>query len=219
LVVAVGAFPIAGLLLVIVASRSPGRHMPQPLRLSTRDLPAVVRAAWPFAVAELVFQFYARADVILVLWIVGEAAAGIYASAFKFVEVGLVPLFFLGLAAYPDLSRLAERDDALSSAFGQLLRNSLFVAGIVAWGLVFVVPNVVGLILGDRFVGVGPLVRIMAALPPLMAPQPSWKQEARTETPAAQPAGPARWHRAMNWSKTSSVDATSLAVLVSALVV
>ncbi len=169
LVWALSAFPIAGALLVIAASRSPRHHLGQRLGLSAHDLPAIVRAAWPFAVAELVFQFYARADVILVLWIVGGAAAGIYASAFKFVEVGLVPLFFLGLAAYPGLSRLAGRDDELAAVYNHLLRNSLFVGGLVGWGLVFVVPNAVGPILGDRFLGVGPLVRIMSVLPVLMA--------------------------------------------------
>jgi O-antigen/teichoic acid export membrane protein len=169
LVAAIAAFPVAGLLLVVMASRSPRQHLGRGLSVSTRDLPAIVRAAWPFAMAELVFQFYARADVILVLWIVGEAAAGIYASAFKFVEVGLVPLFFLGLAAYPGLSRLAERDGDLTGAYEHLLRNSLFVAGVVSWGLIFVVPSVVGPILGGRFLSVGPLVRIMSILPVLMA--------------------------------------------------
>ena len=171
LLVTVAAFPAAGALLLIIALRSPKRHLGSIVWTASRqDVWSVVHAAWPFAAAEVVFQFYARADVILVLWIVGEAAAGIYASAFKFVEVGLVPLFFLGLAAYPGLTRLgADGGDRLTLAVDRMVTAVLFVSGLVAWGLVFVVPNVVTPLLGERFQNVGGLVRIMATLPPLMA--------------------------------------------------
>lgn len=168
---AVAVFPISGAILLFFAIQSPRRLLGSiDWRVTTSDIRSIISTAWPFAVAEVVFQFYARADVILVLWILGEAAAGIYASAFKFVEVGLVPIFFLGLAAYPGLSRLASAGSAdWMLAINRLVTGALSISGLVSWGLVFVVPLVASWLLGDRFHDVGGLVRIMAALPPLMA--------------------------------------------------
>jgi O-antigen/teichoic acid export membrane protein len=171
LVIALLGFPVAGLVLSGVATASASRHA-RSLSLST-SWPAVastVRAAWPFAASEVVMQIYARADLIMLSLIIGTTAAGIYASGFKFVEVGVMPLVFLGVAAYPRLSRLFEPDPHGFTEFATgLLRGTLFLGGLLAWALYFLVPVAIVPLFGDRFASAAPIVRIMAGLALLSA--------------------------------------------------
>lgn len=171
LVIALLGFPVGGLVLSGVATASALRHG-RSLSLSTSWLAvaSTARAAWPFAASEVVMQIYARADLIMLSLIIGTASAGIYASAFKFVEVGVMPLVFLGVAAYPRLSRLFEPDPrGFTELATDLLRGTLFLGGLLAWALYFLVPVAIVPLFGDRFTAAAPIVRIMAGLALLSA--------------------------------------------------
>jgi O-antigen/teichoic acid export membrane protein len=171
LVAALIAFPVAGLALAVVAGASARRRVGlAPLRVGWPAVVSTVRAAWPFAASDIVFQVYARTDLVLLTLIAGEAVAGIYASGFKFVEVGTMPLAFLSIAAFPQLSRLFERNPRDFSAYAdKLLRRTLFLGGLMAWGFCFVMPVVIVPVFGPRFAEAVPLMRPMAGLTLLFA--------------------------------------------------
>jgi len=171
LTVALIGFPLGGLALATVAATSALRFGGQfRLHTSRSAIVQTIRAAWPFGVTDLVFQVYARADLVLLSLFAGEAVAGIYASGFKFVEVGTMPLTFLNVAAFPRLSRLCEADPSEFSEFAdKVLRSTLFLGGVVAWGLFFVMPWVVVPLFGARFAPTAPLMRPLAALAFLFA--------------------------------------------------
>ena len=171
LVAALIAFPVAGLALAIVAAASARRRVGlAPLRVRWPAVVSTVRAAWPFAASDIVFQVYARTDLVLLTLIAGEAVAGIYASGFKFVEVGTMPLSFLSIAAFPQLSRLFERNPQDFGAYAdKLLRRTLFLGGLIAWGFCFVMPVVIVPVFGHRFAQAVPLMRPMAGLTLLFA--------------------------------------------------
>jgi O-antigen/teichoic acid export membrane protein len=166
LVSALAVFPLAGLLFLAAAAASAVRHgAVLRLRISLAAARATVRAAWPFAASEVVFQVYARAGLVILALVAGDAAAGIYTSGFKFVEVGMMPLVFVGVAAYPRLSHSFEHDPQGFAAFGaNLLRAALFLGGLLAWGLYFVVPPLIVPLFGSRFIEAVAVVRVMAAL-------------------------------------------------------
>lgn len=166
--VALLAYPAAALLMLGFAAGSAARHgarLAPRLRRGDGGALDTARAAWPFAASEIVYQVYARADVIMLTLLAGAAAAGIYASGLKFVEVAASPVLFVGVAAFPGLSRLFDRDPAGFTAAGaKLLRWTLTLGGLIAWGLVFVVPLVLVPALGHRFEEATRVVRLMAAL-------------------------------------------------------
>jgi O-antigen/teichoic acid export membrane protein len=171
LVTALIAFPVAGLFLAAIAAVSAFRHVGSvAARVSWPTVRDTVRVAWPFGASDIVFQVYARADLVLLTLIAGEAAAGIYASGFKFVEVGTMPLSFLSVAAFPELSRLFESDRRGFATFANdLLRRTLFLGGLLAWVLYFCMPAVILPVFGHRFAAVVPLMRLMAGLALLFA--------------------------------------------------
>jgi len=171
LISALIGFPIAGLVLAVIAAGSARRHVGSvPLRAGWGTIGRTVRVAWPFAASDIVFQVYARADLVLLTLVAGQAVAGIYASGFKFVEVGTMPLTFLSVAAFPHLSRLFESDNrGFAAVANGLLRRTLFLGGLIAWGFYFVMPTVIVPVFGYRFAAAASLMRPLAGLALLFA--------------------------------------------------
>ena len=147
------AFPLAGVTLAALSLRSAVAHGVS-LRIS-RDFRGVL-ATWretaAFAGSELLNQFYARADVLLIAYFLGDASVGLYSTDVKFVEVGILPLVLLGTAAYPLLSSHAAHD---KSAFGASARDFtrivFFASGWLGVGLFYLIPLLIVPIFGAKF--------------------------------------------------------------------
>jgi O-antigen/teichoic acid export membrane protein len=153
LAVSLAGFPLAGLVLVGIAAGS-ARARAGALQGpdSLRAVIEMAREVWSFAASELVFQIYTRSGLILISLLAGESAAGIYASGSKFIDVGIMPLIFLGVASYPALSDGFGREPARFVVLARdLLRGTLFLGGLLGWGLWFVVPALIVPLLGERF--------------------------------------------------------------------
>ncbi|MEJ2237992.1 MAG: oligosaccharide flippase family protein [Gemmatimonadales bacterium] len=166
LVLALVPIPLSGLAFLVFGIGS-ARKYDQGLtaEVGLGALRKTLLAIWPFAVSILVYQLYARADVIMLSFMRGEADAGIYASSFKFLEVGALPLYFMGVSAYPALSDLFARQDSRFSraALGFQL-PLLLAASLLAWGLLFVAPHILVPALGEEFRAAIPVVRTLAIL-------------------------------------------------------
>ena len=159
-------FPVAGLVLVALALRNAHLHGASfRFRARWRQLADTVRGAAPFMVCEALGQFYMRVDLLLIVFLLGKANGGWYATDIKIVEVGLMPLVLLGTAAYPVLSRTAAHGVAefvpLSRDF---FRSVLFASGWLAVGLYCLAPLVLTRLLGSAFQPAGNLLPLFAVL-------------------------------------------------------
>ena len=146
-------FPIAGVVLMGLSMRNATLNG-APLRFGTdwQEISHIARATLPFTLCEALGQFYIRADMLVIVNLLGTAAVGWYAADLKMVEVGVMPLILLGTAAYPVLSRTALQDrDGFLKLSEEFLRSVLFVSGWLAVGLYFLVPLVIDFVFGDRF--------------------------------------------------------------------
>lgn len=158
--VLLAGFPVAGVLEVVLAARNAAAHGAA-LRphFDLRRIARTLRASSPFTACELLGQFYARTDFLLIAFLLGNADVGLYATGMKFVEYGIIPLYLLGLAAYPSLSRAAVLDPvAFLESVRELARVMLFLGGWLAVGLAFLVPLLIEPIFGARF---APAVHIL----------------------------------------------------------
>lgn len=88
-----------------------------------------------------------------------------FATGLRLIETALVPLGFFGIAFYPQLSRSFSADigNFRRSAM-QLVWVMLLAGMLVAWGLYFVAPQLLVPVLGERFAGTAPIMRLMAGL-------------------------------------------------------
>ncbi len=146
-------FPVAGIVLAALGLRSAARQGAS-LRpsLAWRGVLSTWRETSAFAGSEVLNQFYARADLLLIAYFLGDAKVGLYSTDIKFVEVGILPLVLLGTAAYPLLSTHAARD---AGAFGRSARDFarivFFFSGWLAVGIYCLIPLLIVPLFGAKF--------------------------------------------------------------------
>lgn len=146
-------FPIAGIVLPCLALRSAVRHGAA-LRLGAAW--SGIRAIWhgtsAFAGSEVLNQFYARTDLLLIAYFLGNAQVGLYSTDIKFVEVGILPLVLLGTAAYPLLSLHAAGDSgSFVRSAHDFTRIVFFCSGLLAVGIYFLLPLLIVPLFGAKF--------------------------------------------------------------------
>jgi PST family polysaccharide transporter len=156
--VALLSFPIAGAVLVTLAYRNSVRHGAT-WRIDPRW--SVLRDTWKrtahFAGSETLNQFYARTDLLLIAYFLGQEHVGLYATDIKFVEVGIVPLVYIGVAVYPILVALADGPQ-FAHAARDLCRVQLMLSGWLAVGISLLIPMLIVPLFGDGFAPATPLL-------------------------------------------------------------
>ena len=170
--VALLPFPAAGFVLVIASTISCFRHVGvTSVRFDLGESRLVLGKIWPFALSIIVFQVYARADVVMLTLLLDEAQAGLYASALKCLEVGGMPLFFVGVATYPVLSAYFASSDVeeFSKLADLMLRVTLTLAGLLAWGLFCIVPVLAVPVFGSEFSPTADIAKWLIGLAVLLA--------------------------------------------------
>jgi O-antigen/teichoic acid export membrane protein len=122
-------------------------------------------AAMPFVGVSILYEVYARVDLIMLHHFIGEAETGQYAVAVRFVTTPLVLAFLIGVAMYPTLSRGSGRDSAEGKALFLSTLKWLGILGMAgAVMLITIGDRVVVVLFGQEFAGSGELVRWMAIL-------------------------------------------------------
>jgi len=166
LAVILAGFPISGLVLVALALRNANLHGARfGFHARWQQVLETVRGAAPFTVCEALGQFYMRVDLLLIMFLLGKANGGWYATDIKIVEVGLMPLVLLGTAAYPVLSRSAAHGVAEFAPLSRdFFRSVLFASGWLAVGLYCLAPLVLTRLLGNAFQPAGHLLPLFAVL-------------------------------------------------------
>ncbi|MDY6947879.1 MAG: oligosaccharide flippase family protein [Pseudomonadota bacterium] len=165
------AFAAGGLLMLVLAVRSAAsfeaRLQPD---LSRRVVLEGARTLWSFAAVGLLGQLLNRIGVIALSLQVGEAAAGIYTTGLKLVEVACLPLVFIGVAAYPRLCQAFADPQAFTQrqGFQRLTRQAftigLLLALLLAVAMYLAVPPLLVPVLGERFGGSEAIIAAMAAI-------------------------------------------------------
>jgi O-antigen/teichoic acid export membrane protein len=156
-------YPLAALVWLVVALRALRRFAPAArVQVSVPAARRIVGILWSFALLEIFAQLFARIGVISLSLSVGDAAAGVFATGLRLIEVALMPLSFLGVAAYPRLSRLFAADlPAFRRSAVDLMWLMLLGGGLAAWGLYFVAPPLLVPVLGERFAGAETWIQTM----------------------------------------------------------
>lgn len=159
------AFAGGGLLMFVLALRSAAsfnvRLQPN---LSRQVVFDGARTLWSFAAVGLLGQLLNRIGVIALSLQVGEAAAGIYTTGLKLVEVACLPLVFIGVAAYPRLCQAFADPIGFQKLTRQALTIGLLLALVLAVAMYLAVPPLLVPVLGDRFAGSEAIIAAMAAI-------------------------------------------------------
>jgi O-antigen/teichoic acid export membrane protein len=100
--------------------------------------------------------------------IAGSAATGIYAAGLKFVEVSMMVVALLGLALYPTLTHLAERDKkGFELAVKTLVRGGFVACVVLGWAIFVFVPDLIPLFFGTEFRETEWIIKLFTLLVPV----------------------------------------------------
>jgi len=159
------AFACGGLLMLVLALRSAASFKARlSPNLSRRNVLEGTRMLWSFAAVGLLGQLLNRIGVIALSLQIGEAAAGIYTTGLKLVEVACLPLVFIGVAAYPRLCHAFADSRGFQRLARQGLAIGIALAAILALAMYLLVPPLLVPVLGERFAGSETIIALMAAI-------------------------------------------------------
>ena len=137
---------------------------------SVPSVQAVVSQAWPFGLASLFHLIYYQSDIVLVKYITGSEAAGIYNVAFSvMVAVYLLPSVIFQKYLMPKIHRWANHD---RQRFYQVYREgniAMLILGLSAMLVVWMsAPWTILFLFGEQYKDAVPLLNILAVCAPIL---------------------------------------------------
>jgi len=145
-------------------------HTKSSTMLETPGVLTVVSHAWPFGLAGLFHLVYFQSDIILLRYITGSEAAGIYNVAFTvMVVVLLLPSIIYQKFLLPKIHRWAKYD--LHRIYRVYRKGNIFmlVLGIMAMLAIWVMaPPLMPILFGPEYAGATSLLNVLAVCAPLL---------------------------------------------------
>lgn len=122
----------------------------------------VLSQSWVFAAMLILAVLYLRLSLVLVGFLQGPYLTGIYGSAFKFAEAGILIPQSLALALFPLSSKLfvsnkRKLKEIYKKGLGVLLLGGLVVGVVMFFGSKYIIP----LIYGDQYAGAIPVFSVL----------------------------------------------------------
>lgn len=166
LVAAVSVLPLvafaAGALALWLASARYGRPELRGALAGAREIAA---RALPFAESQVLAQISMRVDVVLLGFLLGVGAAGVYNVGFRFVFLLLFIPQFAAVAFTPHATRIHEQAPEDFAAFlRESLGRVLLVAAPATAGLWLVGPQLLAMFFGPEFAQSGEVLRILSGV-------------------------------------------------------
>lgn len=128
----------------------------------------VIAGAWPFGLAGVFYLIYYQSNIILVKYLVDEAAAGIYSAAFAIMAaVYLFPSVLYQQFLLPKLHRWAYHDTQRMAKVYRIGNFAMLGLGLLAMLLLWlIVPVAVPWFFGEAYRGAVALLMILAMAAP-----------------------------------------------------
>lgn len=134
----------------------------QQFNVKKDELLAVLKMAFPLALAGCVWSVYYRIDNIMIAGFRNIAEVGIYSGAYKISEGIILPARVIMLVFFPRLSRLGIENHTEFYSFFNMLFWILVVSAVIISGvLYFISEPLLILVLGDQYSGSVAIFRIL----------------------------------------------------------
>jgi O-antigen/teichoic acid export membrane protein len=157
---------MAALLAVIFVHRLLG----SPKLALNRIKPELVEG-FSFSISTSAYSIYNDIDKTILAKLSTLQATGIYAAAYRLIDVAFIPVISIAGAAYADFFRKGKDGIAATVAFAKPLVMITSAYSVVAGiGLILLAP-VVPSILGDEYINVVPALQLLAPIPLFRAMQ------------------------------------------------
>jgi O-antigen/teichoic acid export membrane protein len=150
---------LAGCGLVYFAKRT---GMRMPIAAATRETAGrLLRESWPLMLAGLAISVYMRIDEVMLRYLVGVEAVGIYTAATRLSEACYFIPIALGSSLLPALIRAREKDPVTYGARVQQYYDvNAAIAYLVSIPVAIAAPWIVELAYGEAYAEAGPILAV-----------------------------------------------------------
>jgi O-antigen/teichoic acid export membrane protein len=153
LVIALVVLPVIGCIQVIlgyiIVDR---RHGPMQLTLSWQYVRDTMSRAVPYALSEFLRQLSTRTDVVLLGFILGASAAGVYNAAYRVIFLLIFLPYFGAMSIFPIASKLyLSAREEFAALYHKALNISILAGVPASFGLWLIAPELITLIFGETF--------------------------------------------------------------------
>ena len=160
----VGVYLVATLLGTVFAVTRGSRLWGRP-RIDLPALRADIADGVYFSVAGAATTIYNDIDKIMLSRLADLASTGVYAAAYRVIDVSMTPIRSLAAAAYPRFFEKGSQGIVVSYQYAQsLIAKTAVYGGVVSAALWILAPVLVP-ILGPQYAAVVPAVRWLALIP------------------------------------------------------
>jgi O-antigen/teichoic acid export membrane protein/glycosyltransferase involved in cell wall biosynthesis len=134
-------------------------------RFSTSALWEDAREGSFFSISTSAQTVYNDIDKTMLARLSTLSATGVYAAAYRIIDVSLTPVRSLVSAAYPEFFRIGT--GGMEASFGyakRLIRKGIIFGVVDFFGLILIAP-LLPLILGPKYASVAPAIQLLALIP------------------------------------------------------
>jgi O-antigen/teichoic acid export membrane protein len=132
---------------------------------SATEIRTTIRSSYQYALSSVLGQIYLKVDIVMLSALAGLREAGIYAAAFKLVELVLKVAVLSGRVFAPAMFKASHESDKAFQIFASLMSRSLAVAGLLAGVVSFVMAEeLISLMFGEAFDASVPVLRILGGV-------------------------------------------------------
>lgn len=135
------------------------------LILSRKKLIAVFKQTVPYGISDFFIQIYLRIDIVLIGFLVGEAAAGVYNVGYRVIFFLLFIPNFAGVSIFPTASRVFHNSrNEFNKLYNNAINSMILIGLPVSAGLWLIAPQLIIMIFGKNFVESVTILRILSGL-------------------------------------------------------
>jgi O-antigen/teichoic acid export membrane protein len=125
----------------------------------------VLNESWAFAFLQVIAVFYLRLSLVLVGSILGDYQAGIYGTASKFIEAGILLPQSIAIAFFPSFSKIyTENKKRLKRIYFKTLPLLALIGLVTAAAMWLIGPYLIPLVFGPEYQPAVPIFQLMGVL-------------------------------------------------------
>ncbi len=134
-------------------------------QVSWRNIGQVLKSSNQYALSNILGMAYFRVDVVMLSALGGIREAGIYAAAFKLVELVTKVAIVAGRVFEPAIFKASHEPGKVYSVLVSMMTRAMAIAGLVAGVAAFILAeDLVLLLFGETYAASAPVLRILAGV-------------------------------------------------------
>jgi len=121
----------------------------------------MIAHSWPLGLATFTGTIMINTDIIMIGYLKTAHEVGIYAAAYRFVQIGTMALGLVVVPLIPIMARFADDTARFANLIKKCIQGALLLAIPIMVGGAAAAPTIVAFLFGDAYLSATPVLRIL----------------------------------------------------------